>query len=73
LSLNLSPLPVPEGFSLPKWFVEDPAVQRWLRRYGNVATLRGFAFYMVMYVEWLKKAKGIAVSPVNWRRRIFST
>jgi len=47
----------------PKSFLEDPAVQRWLRKYGSDSTRRNFAFYLLKYLDWLRDAKGVSLSP----------
>lgn len=52
-----------EGLRLPKWFLEDGAVQRWLRKYGSAATRRDFAFYVVKYLDWLRVERGVSFSP----------
>lgn len=52
-----------ERLTLPKSFAEDPAVQRWLRKYGSISTRKNFAFYVLKYFDWLKETKRVTLSP----------
>jgi len=54
---------VVKGIRVPKWFAEDPAVQRWLGKYGSAATKRDYAFYFLKYLEWLREVRGVSLSP----------
>lgn len=48
---------------VPDWFGEDPAVQRWLRKYGSAATRRGFGYRVAKYLQWMREEKGVKLSP----------
>jgi integrase len=48
---------------VPGWFGEDPAVRRWLRKYGSGATRRGFGYRVAKYLQWLRESRGVYLSP----------
>ena len=61
--VTITKSPSVKGLRVPKWFADDPSVNRWLVKYGSVATQRGFAYYLLRYLQWLKEAKKVSLSP----------
>ena len=53
---------VVKGIRVPKWFAEDPAVQRWLGKYGSAATKRDYVFHFLKYLEWLRERRQVTLS-----------